>query len=149
MFLKSCRSYDVILIGASEPNSGQLNRFFTKEFFEQCAAKLNTEGIAAVRLRSAENLWTSQLAARNASVYKSIKNIFRDVVVLPGSTDIFVASKKRLETDPKMLSVRFTERQINARLVSSQFINYIFTNDRFFRINRLLSTANVEMNTDP
>jgi spermidine synthase len=38
-----------------EPASGQSNRFYTKEFFEQCAGKLNSGGVTALRLRSAEN----------------------------------------------------------------------------------------------
>ncbi len=147
-YLKNCPSYDIILIGAAEPNSGQSNRFFTKEFFEQCSAKLNPSGIAAVRLRSAENLWTPQLTIRNTSIYKTMKNIFRDIIVLPGSTNILICSKNKLEKNPTILSKRFTERKINARLVSPQFINYIFTNDRFFQINHIISTSHTEMNTD-
>ncbi len=148
LYLKECQGYDVILIGASEPSSGQSNRFFTKEFFEQCAAKLNHAGIAAVRLRSAENFWTPQLTVRNASVYKSMKNIFNDVIVLPGSTNILIGSENNLEKNPLILSERFKERKIQARLVSPQFINYIFTNDRFFYINHIISTSRAELNSD-
>lgn len=148
LYLNNCGKYDVILIGVSEPNSGQANRFFTKEFFEQCAAKLNPGGITAVRLRSSENLWTRQLTIRNASVYNSMKNIFHDVIALPGTTDILIASNSALETNPVKLSERFTSRNINAILVSPQFINYIYTNDRFFRINHILSASNAQMNLD-
>ena len=65
-YLKSCGKYDVILVGMPEPSSGQTNRFYTKEFFELCNKHLNDGGIAAVRLKSAENLWTPQLINRNA-----------------------------------------------------------------------------------
>lgn len=148
LFLSRCGKYDVILIGISEPNSGQTNRFFTKEFFEQCSYRLNPGGITAVRLRSAENLWTRQLTARNGSVYNSMRNVFHNVIALPGTTDILIASESNLESDPIKLSGRFASRNINTKLVSPQFINYIYTNDRFFRINHILSSSNAQMNLD-
>jgi len=54
-----------------DPTSGQANRFYTQEFFEQCSAKLNPGGILGFRLRTAENFWTKPLTSRNASIYSA------------------------------------------------------------------------------
>ena len=60
-YLKESGRYDLILVGMPEPTSGQANRFYTEEFFEQCSAKLNPAGILGFRLHTAENLWTMPL----------------------------------------------------------------------------------------
>ena len=58
-FLKNSGfAWDLILVGMPEPSSGETNRFYTKEFFALCAARLHPGGIVALRLPTAENLWT-------------------------------------------------------------------------------------------
>lgn len=147
-FLNTSLKYDVILIGMPEPSSGQTNRFYTKEFFDKCFSKLNDKGIIALRLRSAENLWTVHLTKRNASIYKALSTIFRNVVVLPGTTNILIGSNSKLETNYSILSQRLTLRKINTKLVTPQYVHYIYTNDRFFQVSDLLSKENSPINTD-
>jgi len=147
-YLQSQYSYDVILVGMPEPMSAQNNRFYTKEFFAQCAKTLNNEGILAFKIRSSENIWTSQLTERNKSIYAALKSGFGNILVLPGVTNIFIASKSKLTADTKLLGNRFSERRLKTNLVSPQYINYIFTNDRFSEIQRLLSGETQNINSD-
>ncbi len=147
-FLQSCSNYDAILSGMPEPTSGQNNRFYTKEFFEQCLSKLNAGGIVAFRLRSAENLWTPQLTVRNASIYKALKSVFKYITVLPGITNIFTALNSELQNDPGLLSDRLIKRGIEAKLVTPMYVKYIYTNDRFSEVRNILSKANAPENTD-
>jgi spermidine synthase len=147
-YLKSCGKYDVILVGMPEPSSGQTNRFYTKEFFELCNKHLNDGGIAAVRLKSAENLWTPQLINRNASIYNALKSVFEDVIALPGSTCIFTASNSVLEKNPDVLARRFSDRKISTKYVIPEYIKYIYTNDRFFQTANILSGNNSQINSD-
>ncbi|MCL5030294.1 MAG: hypothetical protein M1480_14880 [Bacteroidetes bacterium] len=148
IFLNTCLEYDVILIGMPEPSSGLTNRFYTKEFFEKCFAKLNDKGIIALRLRSSENLWTLQLTKRNASIYRALKSVFPNVIILPGTTNIIIGSYDKLETNDKILAERLTARKLNTKLVSPQYVHYIYTNDRFIQISDLLSKENAPINTD-
>lgn len=141
-------SYDLILSGASEPDSGMSNRFYTEEFFSACARKLKTGGILAIRLQSSENIWTHYLAVRNASIYNALKTVFSDIVVLPGTSNIILASGTQLIRDPVILSDRFHERKIDARLVSTPYIRYLYTNDRFFEINARIKSTNAPVNSD-
>jgi len=147
-YLKYCGSYDVILVGMPEPSSGQTNRFYTKEFFELCNKRLNKDGIIAVRLKSAENLWTPQLTNRNASIYNTLKSVFHDVIALPGATCIFTASNSILEKNPDVLVKRFKDRNISTKYVIPEYIKYIYTNDRFFQIANILSGSNSQINSD-
>ena len=140
--------YNVILVGMPEPMSAQTNRFYTKEFFEQCANSLNEKGILAFKIQSSENIWTEQLTKRNAGIYNALKSSFDSVVVLPGVVNIFIASKSKLTTDTNLLSKRFNERNLETKLVSPQYIDYIYTNDRFREVQKLISNNSNVVNSD-
>lgn len=147
-YLKTSGTYDLILVGMPEPTSGQANRFYTKEFFEQCSAKLNPAGILAFRLRAAENLWTKALVRRNMSIYKALGVVFPEVLFLPGTMNIVTASHSPLSRSPAVLSQRLQNRNILTRLVSPNYIVYLFTNDRFFTIRDLFTREKILPNTD-
>ena len=148
LFLKESGTYDLILVGMPEPQSGQTNRFYTKEFFEQCAAKMNSGGIQAFRLRSAENLWSPQLLWRTASIYRALTSVFADVLFLPGTTNVVTASRQPLSRLPEAMSGRLQERKIKTKLISANYIKYLLTNDRFFEIVKLLPRETAQPNTD-
>jgi len=147
-YLKKSDLYDLILVGMPEPTSGQANRFYTRDFFEQCSAKLNTGGILGLRLRTAENLWTKPLISRNASIYNALKSVFPDVLFLPGTINVVTASHATLPRSPEIMSRRLLDMKITTRLISPNYINYLFTNDRFFKISDLLAREKALPNTD-
>jgi len=147
-FLRDSATYDLILVGMPEPASGQANRFYTWEFFEQCAAKLNPGGILGFRLRSAENLWTQPLTRRTVSIYRALESVFPYVMFLPGTTNIVTASREPLPSTPEIMSHRFQDKKIAAQLISLNFIRYLFTNDRFVEIRNLLKHETAPPNTD-
>lgn len=140
--------YDAIIVAAAEPASAQANRFFTREFFEQCAARLSPGGVVAFRLSSIENLWTRPLLARTGSIYRALGEVFTDVVVLPGGTNIVLASRAPLTRAPDVLAARLAARGIRARLVSARYIRYLYSNDRYAEIARLLRQYSARPNTD-
>jgi spermidine synthase len=147
-YLKKSGTYDLILVGMPEPSSGQANRFYTQEFFEQCSAKLNPGGILGFRLRTAENLWTMPLTRRNTSIYSALQSVFPEVLFLPGTTNVVTASRLLLPRAPEFMSRRLQDMEIVTRLISPNYIKYLFTNDRFFEIRALLKREKALPNTD-
>jgi spermidine synthase len=131
-----------------EPYSAQANRFYTREFFAQCADRLAPGGVVAFRLRSAENLWTPLLLRRARSIQRALEENLAEVVVLPGVTNIFIASRDHLTLDPEVMASRFGERGIRARMVSPAYIRYLYTNDRFTETRARLSATQAPVNTD-
>ena len=140
--------YDVILVGMPEPMSAQNNRFYTKEFFSQCSKFLRKNGIISFKINSSENLWTAQLTERNRGIYNALNSTFGNTIVLPGTINIFIASESKLVADTKVLVNRFKERRVETKLVSPRYIDYIFTNDRFEEIQKLLSNGKHIINSD-
>lgn len=147
-FLSRAAEADLILVAAPEPSSGQSNRFYTAEFFRLCAARLSPGGVIALRLPSSENFWTPGLRMRNGSVREALRSSFRDVLVIPGSTDILLGSQAPLVRDPDELARRLIARGIEARLVTPGYIRYVLTNDRVSQVEALLSGAGAPPNTD-
>lgn len=147
-FLERDDRYDLIIMGLPEPDSGQVNRFYTAEFFARCASRLAPGGVLAIRLRSLENQWTPHLTRRMSSIRAALLMSFADVLVLPGGTNVVLASQDRLVRDPAELSARWQARGIRARLVSPQFLRYVMTNDRVTEIQDLLAGRVAPPNTD-
>ena len=145
---RASTSYDLILSAAPEPESGQANRFYTEEFFQMVRARLRPGGRFAFRLCSAENLWTPALTARNASILRALRGVFPDTLVLPGTTNLVLASASPLVRDPDLLAGRMRERGIRGRMVCAAYLRYLFTNDRRAEIERKLARLAAPPNTD-
>jgi spermidine synthase len=141
--------FDVVILDLPEPATGALNRFYTREFFAEVQGILNPGGVFALGLPSAENYWSPELARRNGSVYHTLRAVFPEVLVLPGEHNFFLASEVPLEADPSVLAGRLTERAIETRWVTPDYIQYVFTTDRFAEVGRELeATAGVRLNAD-
>jgi spermidine synthase len=147
-FLEGAQACDLILVGLPEPGSGRTNRFYTREFFAACAARLAPGGVLALRLRSAENLWTPVLARRAASIHRALREVFPATVVLPGTTNLMFASRAPLERDPAVLGRRLRARDPATRLVTPAYVRYLYTNDRFAEIARRLADTPALANRD-
>ena len=147
-YLKESGTYDLILVGMPEPTSGQANRFYTQGFFRQCSAKLGPGGLLGFRLHTAENLWTMPLIRRNTSIYRALQSVFPEVLFLPGTTNVVTASRASLTRTPDVMSRRLQDRKIATKLISANYIKYLFTNDRFFEIRDLLKREKALPNTD-
>ena len=147
-FLRQSDAYDLILIAMPDPASGQTNRFYTREFFQTCAARLYPGGVIGLRLRSAENIWPPPLIYRMTSIYGALKAVFPYVLFLPGTTNIVTAASTPLADEAAPLIERWHYRQISARLVRPPFISYLFGNDRFQEIRNILQKTAVSANSD-
>ncbi len=140
--------YDLILAGVPEPTSGRTNRFYTREFFRLVRPRLRPGGVYAFRISSTENIWSPSLSRRNQSIHRALTAVFDDTAVLPGGRNLFIASNRPLEKTPKALIDRLTRRKIESKRVTAPYIRYLYTNDRFHRIQEILNRTRVPMNTD-
>jgi spermidine synthase len=147
-FLDRAETYDLVLAGLPEPESGRTNRFYTREFFAACAAHLAPGGVLALRLRSAENLWTPALTRRTASIHRALREVFPATVVLPGTTNVLLASRAPLAHDPDVLGRRLDALDPGTRLVTPAYVRYLYTNDRFAEIERTMAASPAPANRD-
>ncbi|MFH1552688.1 MAG: hypothetical protein ABID83_03520 [Candidatus Omnitrophota bacterium] len=84
--------YDVVIINLGDPYTAQLNRFYTAGFFRELEHILNERAVVAFALTSSENYISEELRDYLRSIYLSAKEVFPEVVMIPGDTVYFLAS---------------------------------------------------------
>ena len=105
--------YDLIILNLGGPSSLQLNRFYTKEFFEEIKKILNPEGRFCFSFESKEDILSGQLLKYNTCLYKSAQSVFPYLQLIPGERLTLIGSSRALpKIVPEDLSQRFKERNI-------------------------------------
>jgi spermidine synthase len=93
LFLKQTdSSYDMIYVGLNNPSDLQVNRLFTKEFYQIARKKLNAEGIFVTTLPGSLSYLDKSLVELNDTVIDTLKSVFQNVRVIPGDFNIIWAS---------------------------------------------------------
>jgi len=131
-------TFDVVIVDLPEPSTGQLNRFYTREFFVHVGRILAPGGILSIGLPSAENYWNPEMARRNASVFRTLHDVFPYVVATPGDHNFFLASNEPLPEDADPLIERFAARGIETQWVQAPYLEWLFTTERFAMTRALL-----------
>jgi spermidine synthase len=147
---KDEKRYDLIIVNLPDPYTAQLNRFFTFEFFQMIRSILDDDGIFSFRISSAENYISPELSLYLSSIYQTLKSCFKDVKVLPGSNNIFLASKKQgmLFDDWQVMVTRLQERRISTRFVNESFLPDRLSPRRIDYLKNAISQSSGRTNYD-
>ena len=96
---KSKEKYDSVIIDLPDPESIQVNRFYTLEFFREVKGILNKDGTLALSLSGGENYLSEEERDLNSAIYKTLKRVFNNVIIIPGDTNFFISSDGNLSYD--------------------------------------------------
>lgn len=124
--------FDVIIVTLPDPQTAQLNRFYTEEFFRSARAHLAPDGLLSLQLRSSEETISPDLSEFLRCINRTLHEVFPFVVAIPGETmHFFAAARPALLTDdPHTLVARLLERKLQTKYVREYFIPYRMTPDR-------------------
>ena len=126
--------YDIIIIDLPDPSTAQLNRFYTTEFFKELKKTLNNDAVISLSLSSAENYLSKEIIQLNSVIYSTFKNSFKNVIIIPGQRNYFIASDNKLTYK---IADKINEKAINTSYVNSYYLKGILTKDR---VNYILSS---------
>jgi spermidine synthase len=142
--------YDVILMALPEPRSAQLNRFYSREFFQIAARHLQPGGVFSFSLAGAETSLHPLRAAYLALAYRTLGQVFPEVLVFPGERVRFFAAATSgvLVSDPQTLVARLKERQLRLKYVREYYLLDDLSRPRQEYLTRLLGSQPPEVNTD-
>ncbi len=143
--------FDVILVNLPGPQTAQLNRFYTAEFFRSVNEHLSSGGLVALQLPSSEDYISPELADFLRSIHHTLRQQFPNVVVIPGSPVHFLATQEDnlLTDDPQTLIGRLRARKIQTQYVREYFIPFRMMPDRMEQIRRILQPLpNTPVNRD-
>jgi spermidine synthase len=116
------KKYDMIILNLPEPATAQINRFYTKEFFDEAREKLTEKGVLSFRVPSAENYISLELQNFLSSLYFTLKEVFSFVEIVPGDTNIFLASPQPLSIGFEELSQKIEELNLQNSYVSPELL---------------------------
>ena len=139
---KTTRRYDVIVSDMPPPYTAQLNRLYTIEFFREAARHLKKGGIFSFGLPGSENFIGDDLARYLATFQKTLRDVFAEVLVLPGNKIHFVATNERhlLTSDPTILIRRMRQRHLKTLYISPYYLPFRLSPERKESLLKRLQT---------
>jgi spermidine synthase len=142
--------YDVIILNLPDPHTAQLGRFFTFEFFRMIKSILKEDGIFSFRVSSAENYVSQELGLYLSSLYRTLKLNFAEVIVLPGSNNVFLASNRQgilFESWQKLVE-RLKERKISTKFINENFLPDRLSSMRIEYLKNAITSETSRINYD-
>ncbi|MCX7981396.1 MAG: fused MFS/spermidine synthase [Syntrophales bacterium] len=98
IFIKdSHQTYDVVLINLPDPQTAQINRFYTDEFFQELKSSLDRHSIVSLSLSSSADYLSKEARAFKGNIISTLKKNFTHVKVIPASKDFLLASDSPIE----------------------------------------------------
>jgi spermidine synthase len=133
-------TFDVIILNVPDPQTAQLNRFYTAEFFRSARDHLAPGGLLALQLRSSEDYISPDLAEFLRCIHHTLREVFPYVVAVPGETiHFFAATRPNVLTDnPQTLMARLQERNLKTQYVREYFIPFRMMSDRMVQVREQL-----------
>lgn len=145
---KSQRRYEVIIINLPDPINAQLNRFYTLDFFRLVKKRLLPQGIFAFRLSSSENYISAERQLLLASIYNTLQRVFPQVRVVPGGSNIFLASEKSIYLEAEFFRKTLLNNNIVTRFLTRNYLSNRLNPLRLEMLNQALRSKNYRLNTD-
>lgn len=144
------RRYEVILNTLPDPETVQLNRYYTREFLQLARKRLQPDGVFSCALSASETSlspWRRQYLQVMAATFREV---FPVVVVLSGPRWRFLATCQGdyLTPDPVLLETRLRERGLALQYVRDYYLRARLAPTRQARVQHWLAAAPPERNTD-
>ncbi len=140
---ETSKKYDVIIIDLPDPDTFQINRFFTSEFFAITKKKLNTGGVLSFGVKSYENYISDVVKKKLSSIYNTLKQYYSHIIIIPGNEAYFLCSDHELSYD--------IPARLERKSIKTEYIQYYYqgnvTRDRISQIRSCLD-KNEYINTD-
>lgn len=148
LFIKRTKEiYDVLIINLPPPNTAQLNRFYTREFYQEAQKVLGKRGILCFSLSSNPNYISDEQLQLYLTLRATLEDVFPEVIITPGETNFFLAAKSKgtLTLDWRVLMQRLKQRKIETRYMREYYLYSELSEERidFFedRLGQAKATA--------
>ncbi|MCX6272009.1 MAG: hypothetical protein NTU44_12470 [Bacteroidetes bacterium] len=116
---ESHEKYDIVLVQLADPVTAQLNRYYTYEFFRELLKNLSSQAVVSISLRSTADYVNSISRQTNSVIYNSLILSFKNVLIIPGNRNYFLASDATLSLKIGELA---DKRKITTDYVNSSYL---------------------------
>jgi len=132
--------FDVVIIALPEPTTAQLNRFYTLEFYKELKKILNSNAIVSFGLLSSNEYLSTEAKNINSVIFNTLNKVFKNIIILPGNRNYFVASDGILSSE--IVKLAFNNNLNNA------YVNGFYLNDNDLKNKMLSVMKNVSFKTE-
>ena len=115
---ETAKSYDVVILNLPEPETFQLNRFFTDEFYSLVKRRLAPGGIFSFSMAGFDNYLPEPQRKKLSIIHHTVRRYFQHVLLLPGQQVYFLCSDTRLSAD---IPERLAQKGIPAPYISAYY----------------------------
>ncbi|RLD56385.1 MAG: hypothetical protein DRJ01_15315 [Bacteroidetes bacterium] len=122
---KTSKKYDVVLINLPDPTTAQINRYYTAEFFTELKTTLNKNAVISINLSSTANYISDEARQINSVLYNTLKHSFKNIIIIPGGKNYFIASDKKLSLDIAEL--------IEKKGINNEYVNQYYIDDNLLK----------------
>ncbi|CAN2040034.1 spermidine synthase [Candidatus Magnetomoraceae bacterium gMMP-15] len=137
------KQYDIIILNLPEPDTFQVNRFYTDSFFKLAKDRLRPGGLLSFCMNGFDSYISEINRQKLSSIYNTVSLHFKHVLILPGQRNFFLCKDESIKTDiPFLLS----KKNIQTQYISGFYKGNI-TQDRIDYVNNLINASAPE-NTD-
>jgi spermidine synthase len=148
-FLRSSSErYDVIILNLPEPATAQINRFYTREFFVLSRSRLASGGVFSFVVPSSEDSLGADLRRFLSSLHVTLRAVFPVVRVVPGNTNVFLASSAPLTLDPEVLEQRIDGLELPLLSINAALLSARLNPLRTERLAESIGTGPARLNLD-
>ena len=140
---QSKKIYDAIIVNLPEPNTFQVNRFYTDAFFEMASNHLAADGILSFSMQGFDNFLAQPQRQKLSSLYNTAGIHFNNVLLLPGKKVFFLCGDRELNPD---IPAALERKGIATAYISGFFYGNVST-ERIDRLNKMMDPA-TPPNTD-
>lgn len=145
---KTAKVYEVIILAVPEPATAQLNRFYTHEFFSLIKQHLSPQGVFSLKISSAENYQSPSLVRYLKTIFSTLASVFSQIEIIPGETNIFLASDGPLSIDYNFLTNALKDYRIETKYIRPQTLFARLSPGRVKNLKDKVSSALAELNSD-
>lgn len=131
-FMKTTsQQYDAIIIDLPDPDTFQINRFFTVEFFSLAKNVLKQDGILSFAMEYSLNYMSEIRKKKLSTAYNTALLHFKNVTIIPGGEAYFLCRDGGISTD---IPVRLHIKSISTRYIEGFYAGNV-TSERIRQLN--------------
>jgi spermidine synthase len=127
-------TFDVVIMDMPDPQTAQLNRFFTREFFSEVKRALAADGVFSLSLGQYANFIGPEQSRLLSSLNATLKEVFPRSLIIPGGRFYFLVSTGPLYED---LASRLETAGVSTRFVNWHYLAATLQADRIAEVQRV------------
>jgi spermidine synthase len=133
---QTAHRYGVVIADLPDPSTSQLNRFYTREFFQEVQRVLTPGGVFCLTLAHYENYVSRELADLLSVADRTLRSVFKRTRIIPGARLVLLASDGALDAD---ISSELERHRIRTQHLNRSYLSHILSADRAGQVRRALS----------